>query len=67
MATHGTNMRARSAGDKHVTLSPDTEMARELARDRDRGEDRIVRLPNPSRAALSHSRKAAGRKAATCR
>ena len=67
MATHGASMRARSAGDKRVMLSPDTEMERELAHDRDTGEDRIVRLPNPSRPALSRARKAAGRKATTCR
>ncbi len=67
MASHGTDMRARSAGDKHVTLSPDTDMARELAADRLSGEDHIVRLPNPSRPALSKSVRSAGRKVASCR
>ena len=67
MATHRGDIRARSAGDKRVVVSPDTDMERELARDRDSGEDRIVRLPNPSRPALSRTMKAAGRKATTCR
>ena len=67
MAKHGTDMRARSAGDKRIVVSPDNDMERELAHDRDTGEDRIVRLPNSSRPALARSMKAAGRKATTCR
>ena len=67
MATHGTNMRARSAGDKRVTISSDNDMERELLHDRMTGDDKIVRLPNPSRPALSRSMKSAGRKALTCR
>lgn len=58
---------ATSAGEKHATISPDTEMARELAQDRASGADRIVRLPNPSRPSSSRSTKGAGRKVATCR
>ncbi len=67
MATKGTDMHARSAGEKHVTVSPDTEMARELAQDRASGEDRIPRLPNPSRPARSRPTQGAGRKAVSCR
>ena len=62
MAIPGGTMRERSAGDTHVTIAPDTEMARELAQDRASGEDKSVRLPNPSRPALSRMMKAAGRK-----
>ena len=67
MATHKADIRARSAGDKRIVVGPDTDMERELASDRDTGADHIVRLPNPSRPALSRTMKAAGRKATTCR
>lgn len=67
MATQGANMRLRSAGDKRVTVSPDTAMERELAHDRETGEDRIVRAPSPAKPALSRSMKAGGRKAMACR
>lgn len=67
MATHGTNIRARSAGDKRIVHGPDTAMERELAADRDSGADRIVRLPTPAKPSLVQRPRHVGRKATTCR